>query len=150
MALLNNPVALIITANLVVQITVLFLLAYGYLLKRKLKFRQHGLTMSTALVLHLIMAVFIMIPSFVFAVIREYIIPAPLALTSVVALIHGILGSAALSLGVFIVGSWRFRKNFQGCFERKKYMLKTLIVWVAALVFGIVLYAIFIGPILKG
>ena len=150
MTFLNNSVALIITANLVIQIVVLFLLAYGYFLKRKLKFRQHGIIMSTALILHLIMAAYVMIPSLVLAVIKEYIIPAPLAMTSIVSLIHVVLGSIALSLGVWIVASWRFRKNFQGCFNRKKCMLKTLTVWVTSLIFGIILYAIFIGPILKG
>lgn len=148
MALLNNPVALIITTSLTIQIIVLFLLMYGYLLKRKLKFRQHGITMAAAVVLHLTMVFYIMIPSFVLAVIPDYIVPAPLEIVSVVGLIHGILGTITLSMGVWIVASWRFRKNLNGCFNRKKTMLKTLTVWVATLVFGITLYAIFIGPIL--
>ena len=148
LAFLNNSVALTITANLVVQIVVLILLGYGYNLKSKLKFRQHGIVMSTALILHLIMAAYVMIPSLVFAVIEEYILPAPLGTTSIVTLIHAVLGSIALLFGVWIVASWRFQKNIQGCFTRKKYMLKTLTVWVASLVFGIILYAIFIGPFL--
>lgn len=148
MALLNNPVALIITTSLTIQIIVLFLLMYGYLLKRKLKFRQHGITMAAAVVLHLTMVFYIMIPSFILAVIPDYIVPAPLEIVSVVGLIHGILGTITLSMGVWIVASWRFRKNLNGCFNRKKTMLKTLTVWVATLVFGITLYAIFIGPIL--
>lgn len=150
MAFLNNSVALIITANLVIQIAVLFLLAYGYNLKRKLKFRYHGIVMSTALILHLIMAAYVMIPSLVFAVIKEYIIPAPLAVTSIVAIIHAILGSIALAFGIWLVASWRFRRDFQGCFSRKKYMLKALAVWVASLIFGIILYSLFIGSVLKG
>jgi hypothetical protein len=150
MSFLNNSVALTITANLIVQIVVLFLLAYGYNLKSKLKFREHGIVMSTALILHLIMAAYVMIPSLVLAVIKEYIIPTPLALTSIVALIHVILGSIALSFGIWLVASWRFRKNIQGCINKKKYMLKTLTVWIASLVFGIIFYAILIGPVLKG
>ena len=149
MALLNNPVALIITANLTIQIVILFLLVYGYFLKRKLKFRQHGITMSTALILHLSTVFYIMIPSFIWAVIPEYIVPTPLAIASVVGIIHGILGATTLMLGVFIVASWRFSKNIQGCIKRKKYMLKTLTVWIATLIFGIALYAIFLGPLLK-
>ena len=148
MALLNNPFALTMTASLIIQIIVLFLLIYGYHLKRKLKFRQHGITMTTAVVLHLTMVFYIMIPSLVRAVIPDYIVPAPLAIVSVVGIIHGILGTITLSLGVWIVASWRFRKNIQGCINRKKTMLKTLTVWVATLIFGITLYAIFIGPFL--
>ena len=150
MAFLNNSVALIITANLVIQVVVFFLLAYGYNLKSKLRFRRHGIVMSTALILHLIMAAYVMIPSLVLAVINEYIIPTPLASTSIVALIHVVLGSIALSFGIWLVASWRFRKNIQGCINRKKYMLKTLAVWVASLVFGIIFYAMLIGPVLKG
>jgi len=150
MALLNNPFALTMTASLIIQIMVLFLLVYGYFLKRKLKFRQHGITMAATVVLHLSMVFYIMIPSFVLALIPDYIVPAPLAIVSVVGLIHGILGTITLSLGVWIVASWRFSKNIQGCINRKKTMLKTLTVWIATLVFGITLYAIFIGPVLMG
>jgi uncharacterized membrane protein YozB (DUF420 family) len=149
MALLNNPVALTITASLIIQIIVLFLLVYGYFLKRKLKFRQHGITMTTAFILHLSMVFYVMIPSFVWAVVPEYIVPTPLAIQSILGIIHGILGIIALLLGAYLVGSWRLSKNIQGCINRKKFMLKTLTVWIATLVFGIILYSIFIGPILN-
>lgn len=148
MTLLNNPTAILITASLIIQIIVLFLLSYGYFLKRKLKFRQHGFIMSTALVLHLSTVFSIMIPSLLGAVIPAYIVPNPLGAVSVIGIIHGILGATALSLGIWIVASWRFQKNIQGCIKRKKFMLKTLTVWVTALIFGITLYAIFIGPLL--
>jgi hypothetical protein len=150
MALLSNPVALTITANLMVQMIVLFLLVYGYWLKRKLKFRQHGIIMAVAVVLHLTLVLYIMIPSFVVAVIPEYIVPNPLSIVSIVGVIHGIIGTIALSFGIWFVASWRLRKNLQGCFGKKKIMLKTLAVWVTSLAFGIVLYAIFIGPLLTG
>jgi hypothetical protein len=148
MSLLDNPVALIITASLIIQIIVLFLLISGYFLKRKLKFRQHGITMSIAFVLHLSMVFYVMIPSLVLAVIPEYIVPTPLEIVSVVGIIHGILGIITLSLGAWIVASWRFSKNIQGCIKRKKLMLKTLTFWIATLIFGIILYALFIGPLL--
>ncbi|HLN89437.1 MAG TPA: hypothetical protein VK253_05165 [Candidatus Binatia bacterium] len=148
MTLFNNPVALIITMSLIVQIVVLSLLITGYILKRKLRFRLHGMVMATAVILHLSMISYVMIPSFALAVIKENIIPAPLGMISIVSIIHVILGATGASLGVWIVVSWRFKKNIQGCIRRKKYMLKTLTVWVAALTFGIMLYALFIGPLL--
>jgi uncharacterized membrane protein YozB (DUF420 family) len=147
---LNNQVAIIITASLIIQIIVLFLLIYGYMLKRKLKFRQHGIIMATAVVLHFSMVLYLMIPSLVYAVIPEYIVPFPLQMVSLVTFIHVTLGTTSISLGVWIVASWRFRKNIQGCIRRKKFMLKTLAVWIASLVFGITLYALFIGPLFKG
>jgi hypothetical protein len=75
MALLNNPFALIATTSLTIEIIVLSLLLYGYMLKRQLKFRRHGITMAVAVVLHLIMIFAIMIPSFVLAVFPEFIVP---------------------------------------------------------------------------
>lgn len=148
MALLNDPVALTITTSLIIQIIVLFLLIYGYMMKSRLNFRRHGIIMTSAVILHLSMVFYIMIPSFVLAVIPEYIFQNPLQIVSVVAIIHGILGATTASLGVWLVGSWHFQKNIQGCINRKKYMLKTLSVWIATLIFGITLYSLFIGPLL--
>jgi hypothetical protein len=141
-------VVLTITANLAIQITVLLMLSYGYLMKRKLKFRQHGLVMGSALIIHLIMIFFVMIPSFVYAVLPEYILVAPLELASIIGLIHGILGSTAAVLGVGLVASWRFQKSVEGCFKRKKFMLPTIALWTSSLILGITLYAIFIGPLI--
>jgi hypothetical protein len=145
---LLSAIAATITASLVVQILVLFLLAYGFILKKKFRYLQHGLVMAAAVVVHLLMVFFLMIPSFVLAVIPYYIVASPLELTSIVGLIHGILGSVAIALGVWLVVVWRFKRDFNGCFARKKMMTPTLSVWVAALVFGIALYAIFIGSLL--
>ena len=151
MALLNNPVALIITASLIIQIIVLFLLIYGYFLKRKLKFRQHGITMATALVLHLSMVFYVMIPSFVLAVIPEYIVPAPLAITSSCrsnswnpwnhSLISWCLASCFMAISA---------KISKDASKEKNICCKTLTVWIATLIFGITLYAIFIGPVIDG
>jgi uncharacterized membrane protein YozB (DUF420 family) len=148
MALFNNPVAIIITISLLIQIIVLFLLIYGYWLKKKIQFRKHGIVMALATVLHLAMVCYIMIPAFVEAVIPDYILASPFAIASIVGLIHGILGSIGLSLGVWLVASWRFHKNLKECFSKKKIMCKTLNIWLASLIFGIILYAIFIGPLL--
>jgi len=150
MSFLNNPVALIITASLIVQIIVLILLSYGYYLKSKLQFRKHGFTMAAAVVLHLSMVFYVMIPSLVVSVIPYYIVAAPLQIVSIVGIIHGVLGATAAALGVWLVASWHFQKNIQGCINRKKFMLKTLTVWIITLVFGIMLYALLIGPLLAG
>jgi hypothetical protein len=91
MVFFNNPVALIITTSLIIQIIVLLLLFYSYWLKKKMQFRQHGIVMALATVLHLTMVLYIMIPSFIEGIIPYYIVPSPFAITSVVGLIHGIL-----------------------------------------------------------
>jgi uncharacterized membrane protein YozB (DUF420 family) len=149
MALLNDIFALIATTSLAIEIIVLFLLLYGYSLKRQLKFRRHGATMTAAVILHLITIFTIMAPSFVFAVFPEYIVPGISALISVVSLVHVVAGVSVASLGVWLVVSWRFR-DVKGCFARKKFMRFTIVAWLLALSFGIILYTIFYWTILMG
>jgi uncharacterized membrane protein YozB (DUF420 family) len=142
MALLYNSFTLIATTSLTIQIIVLFLLLYGYMLKRQLKFRRHGITMFAAVVLHLVMIFAIMIPSFVLGVVPSFIVPNISGMISVVSLIHVVVGASAVSLGVWLVASWRFR-DLKSCFTKKKFMLWTMIIWLVSLFLGIVLYTIF-------
>lgn len=144
---MSSAVVATITVSLVVQIVVLFLLAISLILKTKGQYRQHGFVMAAAVIVHLIMIFYTMIPSFVLAVVPEYIFASPFELTSIVGLVHGILGSAAIVLGLWLVVAWRFNRDINGCFTRKKLMLSALTAWVAALALGIALYVIFIGQL---
>ncbi len=143
-----SAVVVTVTASLVVQIAVLFLLTFGFMLKRKFRYLQHGFVMAAAVFIHLLMVFVLMIPSFVLAVVPDFIVISPLELTSIVGLIHGVLGSVSIVLGVWLVAAWRFKRDFNGCFARKRLMTPTLAVWVTALVFGVALYGIFLGPLL--
>ncbi len=145
-----NIIFAIVTTSLVIQLVVLSLLMYGYLLKRRLKFRAHGVIMAWAVFVHLAAVFAIMVPSFVYAVLPFYIVAHPLELTSIVSLIHEVTGALALALGVWFVASWRFHKDLKGCFNKKKFMLGTIIIWIAALLFGIIQYTIFNWNILMG
>ena len=145
-----DVVFVIVSASLVIQVIVLFLVLYGYQLSRLLKFRQHGVVMATAVFAQLAAVFAIMVPSFVISVFPHYIVTQTLKLVSVVSLFHEVTGGLALGLGVWFVGSWRFRKNFKGCFNRRKPMVATIVTWVAALIFGIALYTIFNWAILTG
>jgi uncharacterized membrane protein YozB (DUF420 family) len=140
MSILEDPYALAALGSLIVQIVVLFLLVYGYALKRKTKFRSHGTIMAAAVVIHLITIVAIMIPSLILAIIPQFIVTAPLELISIIGTIHGITGIIAIILGIGLVGTWRFSKDITGCFKRKSIMRITISVWIIALVLGIALY----------
>jgi hypothetical protein len=142
MFLLSNPFTLVATVSLTIQIIVLFLLLYGYLLNRQRKFRQHGITMAAAVVLHLAMIFAIMIPSFVLGIIPGFIVPNISEMISVVSLIHAIGGALTIFLAVWLVTSWRFR-GLKNCFTKKWMMLGTMIIWLVTLFFGILLYAAF-------
>jgi hypothetical protein len=92
----------------------------------------------------------IAIDTVVLTITASYILVAPQEIVSIIGLIHGILGPIAVVLGIGLVASWRFQKNVEGCFKRKKFMIPTLAFWLASLALGIMLYAIFIGPLIAG
>ncbi len=141
-------VTLIGTASLALQIVVLSLLIVGYNYKRCMKFKQHGTILGLAVILHLVMIFAIMIPSFYF-LISAFLVPSA-ALTTILVLIHAVTGTAAIIMGVYLIGVWGFHKDIKNCFRRKIPMRYTFIVWIVSLVFGILLYGIFYGPLLFG
>ena len=149
MTFLNNPYLVFATVGLIIQIIVLFLLFYGYSQKRKQKFERHARVMTTAVVLHLVMILSTMIPALISALIPVFIIPHVSGLTSIVTLIHVPLGLTAVSLGVWLVVSWRF-SGVKGCFKRRKFMLATIVTWPTALLLGITLYFILYWSALTG
>jgi uncharacterized membrane protein YozB (DUF420 family) len=130
---------IVATVSLGVQIAVLFLLIGGFSLKRMKKFRQHGITMLSAVVLHAILVLTWMLPSF-----RSFF-TAPGSINFadtivIVVLVHAFAGIAALVLGVWLVGSWRLKADLKTCFAKKKIMRVTLPLWLIALFLGIILY----------
>jgi hypothetical protein len=135
------------TISLAVQIVVLVLLLGGYSLKRMKKFRQHGMTMFTAVILHVIMILAVMLPSLVLGVIPLILTNTSIVVT-IVAPLHGIMGIIAAVLGVWIVASWRLRASLRYCIPKKKLMLLTLTLWLIALLLGILLYLHFYTTIL--
>jgi uncharacterized membrane protein YozB (DUF420 family) len=130
---------LVATISLAVQIVVLVLLLGGYSLKSMKKFRQHGITMLTAIVLHTVMILAWMMPSF-----RGFFSsfgPINLAdMIMVTILIHAFMGIAADLLGIWLVASWRLRAGMKTCFAKKSSMRVTITLWLIALVLGIILY----------
>jgi len=97
--------------------------------------------MSAALVLHLTMIFAIMVPAFAVAIVPVFVVPHVSGLTSLVSLVHAPLGVASVSLGIWLVASWRV-KGLKGCFNKKKIMLTTMTVWLVSISFGIALYTI--------
>ena len=139
---------LIVTFSLIIQLVVFALLIIGYIYKRKQKYRLHGLVMTSAVVIHLVAIFAIMVRSFVQAIIPEFILVNPVELVSIVSIIHGVLGATAAILGTWRVASWRLRKDLTGCINKRKYMLATITVWSAAIIFGTALYLIFLPSLI--
>jgi hypothetical protein len=136
--MVDQTVLLISTTTLVVELFVLSLLFFSYYLKRRKMYRQHGITNTTAVALHLVTILSWMIWSFM----------AFFGTTSVdfgnllhvTALAHAALGIIAAALGVWLVGSWHLQTDVQKCFSRKRLMLTAISVWTVNVAIGVVLY----------
>ena len=138
--LVSESILLISTTSFVIELVVLSLLIFGYKLKRENKFRQHGITMTIALLLHLGTIFGWMITSFAayfFSPNVQVNLANPLILTTFV---HVFLGTIAASFGVWLVASWHLQMNVRDCFGRKRIMLTTIAFWSIAITLGVVLY----------
>jgi hypothetical protein len=127
---------LIATISLLIQLTVLVLLVTSYMLKRREKFRLHGILMLSAVIVHAAMVFWLMIPSF-----NAIVVTAGLSSFSVTtAMFHAPFGIISLILGIWVVGSWRLRKSIAFCAPKKRIMLFTFITWIIAITLGVILY----------
>ena len=131
------------TISFVIQLVILGLLLGGVWLKATKQFRQHGITMLTALVLHAAIVFAWMIPSF-----NLFVSPGSINLADtrfiVIILVHAFAGIASIILGIWLVASWRLQANMKTCFAKKNVMRVTITLWLTALVIGIYLYLIII------
>jgi hypothetical protein len=137
--LLMNYYLFVATVSLFAQLVVFALLLAGYELKRKMKFRMHGLVMLIALAAHIAIIFAIMVPSFVVALI-PITIHNPGSPIGILSPIHAATGTVASVLGVWIMGSWRLRQSTEYCMPKRKLMRATFIVWLTTLTLGILLY----------
>jgi uncharacterized membrane protein YozB (DUF420 family) len=149
MSFFSNPFVILATLSLIVQSLIMFMLFCGYWLKTKAKFPLHARVMTAAVILHVVMIFTFMVPALILALIPVFIVPHLSSLTSLITLIHAPLGTAAVSLGLYLVLSWR-SSGLSRCFERRKIMFATMAVWLAALIFGFVLYGVLYWAALMG
>jgi uncharacterized membrane protein YozB (DUF420 family) len=125
------------TISLTIQIVVLVLLSGSVWLEEKKKYRQHGILMLIAVVLHTAVVLAWMIP--LFSSMFSFPINTFEPLVAAV-LIHAFTGIATIILGFWLVGSWRLKVDVKGCFRKKKVMLATISLWLTTLSIGIIMY----------
>lgn len=135
-----------LTVNLGIQMVVFGLLICGYLVKRQKKYRQHGLIMLSAVVLHIISILVVMVPSFA-AFFADISMVNFADILVIATLIHVSAGLIAASLGVWLVSSWHLQTSLQTCFRKKRFMDVTLSLWLLAISLGVILYLVIIQAI---
>ena len=124
--------------NLVLQIVILGMLALAISLRIVKSFRKHGIVMVSAFVLHVIAFLLVMGPSFLGW--ESFVISHLANKLSAVMLLHVIMGGSSIALGAWLVGSWHLQSSTQGCVKRKPIMRITILLWVASLILGILLF----------
>ena len=127
------------TISLSIEMIALGLLITAYLLKRQKKYRQHGLSMLSALALHVVAILFVMVPSLA----AFFSAPSSVNLADILViatLVHVSAGLIAALLGAWLVGSWHLQASLQTCFRKKRVMDATLSLWLLAIALGVVLY----------
>ena len=127
------------TISLGIQIIVLGLLLSAIFLKIQKKYKQHGILMLSAVLLHIVSIVVVMVPS-----LRAFFaIPGSVNFADtvvIVTFVHVTAGLLAALLGVWLVSSWHLQADLKPCFRKKRVMDFTIVLWSLAIVLGIVLY----------
>ena len=137
------------TISLAIQITVLALLIIAVTLKNRKKFRQHGITMTAAVVLHIITILYVMIPSLTSFTSSP---GTSLGLDPIVIIsfIHVALGFITVALGIWLAASWHLKTDLQTCFSNKRLMKPTIALWFIAILLGVTIYITIWAELLLG
>ena len=133
-------------AALLLEIAILVILFIGrFRFARGKRFGGHGYAMASAVFLHAITILLIMIPSLVFGFLLN---PRGLSpVWVVILLVHAVAGISAWLTGLFLVVEWRFRsKTSLACVRRRRVMRPLFWLWVFSLILGILLYALYSLP----
>ena len=122
--------------NLAFQIMILVILFVTLALWQKHKNFLHGLTMLIAVVLNIASFLVITLPSLL-----SMGIPKLSDVVSLVIFAHATLGVTTMILGLWLVSSWHPQSSIQNCAAKKKIMRLTAVLWLVALLLGVLLYA---------
>jgi hypothetical protein len=128
--------------SLALQVAILFLLVLGLPFIRgqngKKNLMWHGYSTVAALVLHTILILIVMIPSFTtgFSEFGELTL-----FNSITVWSHAVLGTTAEILGIVLVVAWLcMGPTKMACVLWKKWMMPTFIIWTVSIVNGALLH----------
>jgi uncharacterized membrane protein YozB (DUF420 family) len=96
--------------------------------------------MTTAVVLHIITILYVMIPSF--SGLTRALGTIELDPIVIVSFIHVALGFITVALGIWLTVSWHFKTDLQTCFRNKRLMKPTIALWFIAILLGVMMYLI--------
>jgi uncharacterized membrane protein YozB (DUF420 family) len=136
---------LIATIDVIVQLILLAMLIAGFaVLRRKRGLKAHGALFALATLLNLGAIIVRMVPSFL-----DEVQGVPITWTSsfIVMIVHMVIGTIAEALALIIVLRWVWNRfSPKGCYAKgfmgKGIMNMTFVLWLIALLLGLVLYGL--------
>jgi hypothetical protein len=127
-------------ANLMIFVIILSLLiGLSFFLQKRRNFVWHGNVMLVVVMIAGLLTVAHMAPSLWWMVVKAL---GGLDIITLTGIIHGIVGFIALSLGVWLVGTWAYVKSEETrfCAPKRKLMRRILILWTITLTLGLIYY----------
>ena len=139
--MLDESPEIIVNVSLILEIIILILLIIGSEYAYKKKYTKHGWMMVVAVALHTVSVLSIMIPS----IVEESNLLGEITSAGIVTQLHVISGTAAWILGIASIVWWGFKKtkahvSLPSHLKRKWVMRVIFIVWLVALISGIILH----------
>jgi hypothetical protein len=126
-------------ANLVILVSLLLIIGLSVFLQRKRKFVWHGNTMFLVVMIAGLLTLAHMGPSLFWVIVEAL---GELDVVTITGIVHGVIGSLTLSLGIWLVGMWAYNQSgeTQFCAPKKKLMRQVLTLWIASLILGLIYY----------
>jgi plastocyanin len=133
--------------NLLLQIALGIALVVGTLLARRKHFGAHRAVQTTAVIVNLVLVVVVMVPSFLAQHVLRHALAKPGRPYFAVAMAHGLVGTAATLLSLYVVLSagtalLPAKLRIQ---SYKAWMRTTLVLWLVALALGLATFHIWYG-----
>ena len=126
------------TVSLVIQIVILILLGYSYLLSKRKKFKIHAWVTTTALLLHIAVVAYVMIPVFTYGY-SAYSMFYSMFFVANLGL-HALSGALTIVAGSLLTLRWLLQKlDVRSCLHKTQ-MRVVLVLWVLSIISGIIVY----------
>jgi uncharacterized membrane protein YozB (DUF420 family) len=133
-------IVILASLSLVVQIVTLAIIISSYILKRRMRFIDHGTMMLIAVVVQFLSLLLIMGPAFL-SLAEKGFVQRPLWI-SIITFSHVSFGGVALATGIWITASWHLQTSINDCIKKRRVMRYLIVIWIWALILGITLYTL--------
>ncbi len=123
------------TLNLILQVMILGVLAFGILRVKKGRLAMHGYIAFAALSLNALSIIVVMLPSA-----SRILAGASQSGFTLIVAAHALLGFIVEALGAYIILRWRFQTPGPTCWKMKGLMRVLATIWTVSVVLGAYVY----------